>query len=150
MTGDLAPEPGVAATPGRLRLPAGPLLAAIERAVRGREITLVGLLGRSGQRAYDRARRAGTLSLRQAEDLCDALGCHPFELYGQEYQRLALASSPGPLEADAAVTAWHETECARPGCARPIRPGELVGLVGEVGACCAGCCGLTHGKASAA
>jgi hypothetical protein len=139
-----------APAPGGLRLPAGPLLAAVEQAARGRETTLVGLLGRAGQKAYDRARRAGRLSLRQAEDLCDLLGCHPFELYGLVYQRLALAAVPGPLEPDATVTAWHETVCARPGCGRPIRPGERVGLVGEVGACCAVCCGLTDGKASAA
>jgi len=139
-----------APVPDGLRLPAGPLLAAVEQAVRGRETTLVGLLGRAGQRAYYRARRAGTLSLRQAEDLCDRLGCHPFELYGQAYQRLALASIPGPLDPDATVTAWHAAVCARPGCDRPIRPGDPVGLVGEVGACCAVCCGLTDGKASAA
>ena len=36
-----------------------------------------------------------------------------------------------------------EDLCDRPGCGRPIRPGERVGLVGEVGACCAACCDLT-------
>jgi len=138
-------------TPDGLRLPAGPLLAAIDDATRGRETTLVGLLGRTGQRAYYRARRAGSLSLRQAEDLCDRLGCHPFELYGPAYQRLAIAAVPGPLDPDATVTAWHAAVCARPGCARAIRPGEPVGLVGGVGACCAVCCALpTAGKASAA
>jgi len=34
-----------------------------------------------------------------------------------------------------------EAACARPGCHKSIRPGELVGLVADVGPCCAGCCG---------
>jgi hypothetical protein len=131
-----------APTPRALRLPAGPLLAAVDHAVRGRQTTVVGLLGRAGQKAYYRAREAGTVTLRQAEDLCDRLGRHPFELYGPAYQRLALAAAPGPLEAEVTLTAWHHATCARPGCGRPIRPGAPVGLVRDVGACCAACCGL--------
>jgi hypothetical protein len=137
-------------TPWALRLPAAPLLAAVDHAARGRQTTVVRLLGRTGQRAYYRARRAGSLTLRQVEDLCDRLGCHPFELYGPAYQRLALAAVPGPLDPDATVTAWHQATCARPGCARPIRPGERVGLVSDVGACCAACCGLDAHAAHAA
>jgi len=130
-------------TPEALRLPAGPLLAAVDQAVVGRGVSLLGLLGEAGRKRYYRARRAGTITLDQVEDTCDRIGCHPYELYGDAYQRLALAAVPGPLEADATVPAWHEAVCARPGCARPIRPGDLVGLVGDVGPCCAGCCGLT-------
>jgi hypothetical protein len=128
--------------PAALRLPAGPLLAAVDRAAHGRGRSPRRLLGEAGHAAYRRVRRAGTASLRQVEDLCDRLGCHPFELYGQAYQRLALAAVPGPLTPDAVVTAWHEAVCGRPGCGRPIRPGEPVGLIGEVGACCAACCDL--------
>jgi hypothetical protein len=129
-------------TPQALRLPAGPLLAAVDHAARGRDTAPSSLLGNTGYHAYTRARQAGTVTLRQVEDLCDRLGCHPFELYGPAYQRLALAAAPGPLEPDVTVTAWHQAVCARPGCDRPIRPGERVGLVGEVGACCATCCAL--------
>jgi hypothetical protein len=136
--------------PAALRLPAAPLLAAVDRAARGRETTVVGLLGRTGQKAYYRARQAGSLTLRQVEDLCDRLGCHPFELYGPAYQRLALAAAPGPLEPDATITAWHDSTCARPGCGRPIRPGDPVGLVRDVGPCCAACCGLDAHQAPAA
>ena len=128
--------------PAALRLPAAPLLAAVRQAAAGRGRSLTGLLGDAGYHAYKRIRRAGTASLRQVEDLCDLLGYHPYELYGQAYQRLALAAVPGPLTPDAVVTAWHEARCGRPGCGRPIRPGERVGLVGEVGACCAACCDL--------
>ncbi len=128
--------------PAALRLPAGPLLAAVDQAARGRGRSRQRLLGEAGHAAYRRVRHTGTASLRQVEDLCDRLGCHPFELYGAAYQRLALAAVPGPLTPDAVVTAWHEASCDRPGCGRPIRPGERVGLVGEVGACCAACCDL--------
>jgi hypothetical protein len=128
--------------PQALRLPAGPLLAAVDHAARGRETTVVRLLGRTGQKAYDRARQAGTLTLRQVEDLCDRLGCHPFELYGPAYQRLAIAAAPGPLEAEVTLTAWHDATCARPGCGRLIRPGDPAGLVSDIGPCCAACCGL--------
>src|SRR5919197_2654827 len=128
--------------PEALRLPAGPLLAAVERAARGRGLSTTALLGNTGQQAYARARAAGTVTLAQVEATCDRLGCHPYELYGPAYQRLALCSVPGPLEPEATVTAWHQASCARPGCGRPIRPGEPVGLVTDVGPCCAGCCGL--------
>ena len=132
--------------PATLRLPAGPLLAAVDQAAHGRGRSPQRLLGSAGHAAYRRVRRAGTASLRQVEDLCDRLGCHPFELYGAAYQRLALASIPGPLTPDAVVTAWHEAVCDRPGCARPIHPGEPVGLVGEVGACCTVCCDLAPAR----
>jgi hypothetical protein len=128
--------------PAALRLPAAPLLAAVDQAAAGRGLSLSWLLGDAGAKAYRRARQAGTVSLRQVEDLCDRLGCHPFELYGAAYQRLALAAVPGPLTPHVVVTAWHEAACGRPGCGRPIRPGDRVGLVGEVGACCAACCDL--------
>jgi hypothetical protein len=132
--------------PAALRLPATPLLEAVDQAARGRGRSLQRLLGDAGHAAYRRVRRAGTASLRQVEDLCDRLGCHPYELYGKAYQRLALASVPGPLTPDVVVTAWHPAACDRPGCTRPIRPGERVGLVGEVGACCAACCDLGHAQ----
>jgi hypothetical protein len=129
--------------PTAMRLPAGPLVEAVTEAARTRQRGLRRLLGSAGSATYRRVRRAGTASLHQVEDLCDRLGCHPYELYGQAYQRLALAAVPGPLTPEVVVTAWHAAVCGRPGCTRPIHPGERVGLVGEVGACCAGCCDLT-------
>jgi len=124
--------------PEALRLPAAPLLAAVGQAAHDRRTSVSDLLGKSGQKAYARARAAGTATLAQVEAVCDRLGCHPYELYGSAYQRLALASGSGPLGPEVTVTAWHLAACTRPGCARPIRPGELVGLVADVGPCCAG------------
>jgi hypothetical protein len=136
--------------PATLRLPAGPLLAAVHEAVCGRGRSLERLLGNAGHTTYRRVRQAGTASLPQVEELCDRLGCHPYELYGQAYQRLALAAVPGPLTPDVVVTAWHEAVCDRPGCGQPVHPGEPVGLVGEVGACCGACCDLTPAERSGA
>jgi hypothetical protein len=135
--------------PEALRLPAGPLLAAVDQAAHRRGTTPRGLLDPTGYQAYARARRAGTVTLHQAEATCDRLGCHPYELYGATYQRLALSSVPGPLEPEATVTAWHQAVCARAGCSQPIRPGERVGLVRDVGPCCAACCDLDPGDATA-
>jgi DNA-binding Xre family transcriptional regulator len=132
--GRLAPE--------ALRLPAEPLLAAVDQAAGDRGVSVSELLGNTGQKHYARARQADTVTLDQVERICDRLGCHPFELYGPAYQLLAIAAAPGPLEPEVTVTAWHQTACARPGCAQPIQPGEMVGLVGDVGPCCAPCCGL--------
>jgi hypothetical protein len=128
--------------PEALRLPAGPLVAAVDQAAHDRSVSVNDLLGNSGQKSYARVRSAGSATLAQVEAVCDRLGCHPYELYGPAYQVLALTSVPGPLEAEVTVTAWHQAVCARPGCDQPIQPGELVGLVGEVGPCCAACCGL--------
>jgi hypothetical protein len=133
-----------APTPEALRLPAGPLLAAVDQTAHDRGVSVTALLGDTGQQAYARARHADTATLAQVEGICDRLGCHPYELYGPAYQRLALTSGPGPLKPEAAITAWHEAACARPGCDQPIRLGELVGLVADVGPCCAGCCDLDH------
>jgi hypothetical protein len=130
-------------TPEALRLPAAPLLAAVDQAAHDGRTSVSDLLGKTGQKAYARA-RAGSITLAQVEAVCDRLGCHPYELYGPAYQRLALASSSGPLEPEVTVTAWHLATCSRPGCARLIRPGELVGLVADIGPCCAGCCGLNR------
>ena len=127
--------------PEALRLPAAPLLAAVDQAAHDRRTSVSDVLGKSGQKAYARARAVRKVTLAQVETVCDRLGCHPYELYGPAYQRLALASGSGPLEPEVTVTAWQQAACARPGCHKSIRPGELVGLVADVGPCCAGCCG---------
>jgi hypothetical protein len=134
--------------PEALRLPAAPLLAAVDQAAHDRRTSVSDVLGKSGQKAYARARAVRKVTLAQVETVCDRLGCHPYELYGPAYQRLALASGSGPLDPEVTVTAWHLAACTRPSCARPIRPGELVGLVADVGPCCAGCCGLDRSVGS--
>ena len=116
--------------PEALRLPAAPLLAAVDQAAHDRRTSVSDLLGKSGQKAYARARAAGTATLAQVEAVCDRLGCHPYELYGPAYQRLALASGSGPLEPEVTVTAWHQAGL-RPARLRPADPARRAGRAGR-------------------
>src|SRR5215211_3082784 len=67
------------------RLPAAPLLAAVDAAVGrprpGWTARLRRGVGESGVRAYERAQREGSLTLRRIEQFCDRFGWHPRELY---------------------------------------------------------------------
>jgi hypothetical protein len=84
----------------RGRLPAAPLLAAIERhpAIgkprRSWKTRLRQQAGKGGAEAYRRAARDGWVSLTVLERLCDAFGWHPRELYGDAYDRAALTGRP--------------------------------------------------------
>jgi hypothetical protein len=82
---------------GPRRLPAAPLVAAIERhpAVgkprRGWKARLRRQAGKGGAAAYRLAARDGLVSLTTLEHLCDQFGWHPRELYGDAYDHAALA-----------------------------------------------------------
>jgi hypothetical protein len=79
------------------RLPAAPLVAAIERhpAIgkprRGWKSRLRQYVGSGGAAAYRQAVRDGWVSLTAVERLCDRFGWHPRELYGDAYDRAAFA-----------------------------------------------------------
>jgi hypothetical protein len=79
------------------RLPAGPLLAAIERHLairkpqRGWKVRLRQYAGKGGAEAYRQVARDGRVSLTTLERLCDAFGWHPRELYGDAYDQAAFA-----------------------------------------------------------
>jgi hypothetical protein len=79
------------------RLPARPLLVAIERhpairkPQRGWKTRLRQYAGKGAAEAYRLAARNGQVSLTTAERLCDAFGWHPRELYGDAYDRAAFA-----------------------------------------------------------
>lgn len=79
-----------------VRLDAAPLLRAIERAARTRGISAYELLADTGAaRAYENAEARGTVTLTVAEGLCDRLGWHPRELWGDTYDAAAfLGYSP--------------------------------------------------------
>jgi len=42
----------------------------------------------------------------------------------------------------AVVAAWYPTLCRHPACGYRSDPGEPVGLVSQLGPCCAACCTL--------
>jgi hypothetical protein len=79
------------------RLPAGPLLAAIQRHPTigwprpGWRTRLRQYAGKGGAEAFRLAVRDGQVSLTTLERLCDAFGWHPRELYGDAYDRAAFA-----------------------------------------------------------
>ena len=54
-------------------------------------------------RAYERAQREGSLTLRRVERFCDRFGWHPRELYGDAYDAAALAGCPADFDPWAGV-----------------------------------------------
>ena len=84
------------------RLPAGPLLAAVDAAVGrprpGWTTRLRWAVGESGMRAYERAQRVGSVTLREVERVCDRMGWHPRELYGDAYDAAAFAGRPAGFD----------------------------------------------------
>lgn len=88
----------------RRRLPAAPLVAAIDERCRRRDIPHIDLLvDEAPYRAYLRARQRGTVALRVVEDLCDALGWHPRELYQDAWDAVAFAGRPAGYDPWAGV-----------------------------------------------
>jgi hypothetical protein len=86
----------------RVRLPAGPLLAAVDAAAGrprpGWTERLRRRVGTSGIRAYERVQQDGSVTLRTLERLCDRFGWHPRELYGDVYDAAALAGCPADFD----------------------------------------------------
>ncbi len=76
------------------RLPAGPLLEAIEARRLQRGTTLLALLGERGASAQGRARQEGTVTVRKVADLCGLLGVAPQAVYGDAYDQAASAPLP--------------------------------------------------------
>jgi len=82
-------------SPDRNRLPAAPLLHAIQQRARLRHQSLRELLGPELFGAYGNAQAAGTISLVTLERFCDeVLGWHPRMLYGEAYDQASVASHP--------------------------------------------------------
>jgi hypothetical protein len=79
----------------RNRLPAAPVLHAIQRRVRLRRQSLRELLGPELFSAYGNAQATGTISLLTLERICDeVLGWHPRMLYGDTYDQATIAPHP--------------------------------------------------------
>ena len=86
------------------RLPAAPILEAVgrHRAIgkprRGWTERLKRYAGVPGLRAYQRAQREGSVTLRELERLCDLFGWHPRELYGDAYDAAVFAGCPADFD----------------------------------------------------
>jgi hypothetical protein len=79
----------------RNRLPAAPVLHAIQRRARLRRQSLRQLLGPELFSAYGNGQAAGTISLVTLERLCDeVLGWHPRMIYGDAYDHATIAPHP--------------------------------------------------------
>src|SRR5574341_1153819 len=86
-------------SPNGQRLPAGPLLTAVNSYASRRRLGLLALFGEAGRRALERGRQSGEMTLVAVEEFCDQLGLHPRELYGDAYDRAAftyVARRPEP------------------------------------------------------
>jgi len=88
--------PGMAASaqpfrrsPNQQRLPAGPLLTAVGFYATRRQLSLELLFDQAARRTLYRGRQSGELTLNAVESLCERLGLHPRELYGDAYDRAA-------------------------------------------------------------
>jgi hypothetical protein len=85
----------------RKRLPAAPVLHAIQQRARLRRQSLRQLLGPDLFSAYGNAQAAGTVSLLTLERFCDeVLGWHPRMLYGDAYDQATLHSGHPAPEAE--------------------------------------------------
>jgi hypothetical protein len=76
-------------SPNQQRLPAGPLLSAVGSYATRRQLSLELLLNEAARRTLSWGRQSGELTLNAIEKLCEPLGLHPRELYGDAYDRAA-------------------------------------------------------------
>ncbi len=86
-------------SPNQQRLPAGPLLSAVGSYATRRQLSLELLLDQAARRSLYRGHQSGDLTLNAVENLCERLGLHPRELYGDAYDRAAftyVARRPEP------------------------------------------------------
>jgi hypothetical protein len=85
-------------SPNQQRLPAGPLLGAVGSYATRRQLSLELLFDQAARRTLSRGRQSGELTLNAVEKLCERLGLHPRELYGDAYDRAAFTYVAGRPE----------------------------------------------------
>jgi len=86
--------------PNRQHLPAAPLIEAVSSYATRRQLSLELLFDQAARRTLYRGRQSGELTLNAVESLCERLGLHPRELYGDAYDRAAftyVARRPEPM-----------------------------------------------------
>ena len=93
----------------RRRLPATPLLKAIDTYVERRQRPVEELLGDTLLRVLRDAARSGTVTVGSGERCCDALGWHPRMVWGEVYDQAIADDTPHTVAAPAGTaTAWRQ------------------------------------------
>jgi hypothetical protein len=93
----------------RRRLPAAPLLEAINGYAQRRRRPVEERLDDALQRVLRDAARSGTVTVGAAERCCDALGWHPRMLWGEVYDQAIADHTPHTATAPpGSATAWRQ------------------------------------------
>jgi hypothetical protein len=93
----------------RRRLPAAPLLAAVDAYAKRRQQAVEELLGDELQRILRDAARSGTVTVGSGERCCDALGWHPRMVWGDSYDQAIADDTPHTATAPpGTATAWRQ------------------------------------------
>jgi hypothetical protein len=93
----------------RRRLPAAPLLEAIDAHAQRRRQPVEELLDDALQRVLRDAVRSGTVTVSAAERCCDALGWHPRMLWAETYDQAIADDTPHTATAaPGSTTAWRQ------------------------------------------
>src|SRR6266511_5122251 len=93
----------------RRRLPAGPLLAAVDAYAERRRRPVEELLGDTLQRVLRDAARSGTVTVGSGERCCDVLGWHPRMVWGEVYDQAIADDTPHTATAPpGTATAWRQ------------------------------------------
>jgi hypothetical protein len=98
------------------RLPAAPLLQAVQSAARRRQQPLEELLGEAEQhrnpwllQALRHAQISGQVTVLTGEHVCDVLGWHPRMIWGDTYDTTIADTTPHTTTAPAGTpTAWRQ------------------------------------------
>ncbi len=93
----------------RRRLPAAPLLTAVDTYAERRQEPVEELLGDALQRVLRDAARSGTVTVGAGERCCDALGWHPRMVWGEVYDQAIADDTPHTAPAPpGTATAWRQ------------------------------------------
>jgi hypothetical protein len=93
----------------RRRLPAAPLLEAVDAYAERRQRPVEELLGDALQRILRDAARSGTVTVGSGERCCDELGWHPRMVWGEVYDQAIADDTPHSATASpGTATAWRQ------------------------------------------
>jgi hypothetical protein len=91
----------------RRRLPAAPLLEAVDVYAERRQQPVEELLGEALERVLRDAQRSGTVTVASGERCCDQLGWHPCMVWSDRYDQVIADDTPHTSAAPAGTsTAW--------------------------------------------